>query len=281
MDIPPGYASVSRPRMVCKLNKAFYGLLTALIIYVDDMIVMGDDKEEISSLKDYLATEFTMKDLGGLKYFLGIEVARSKQVSVVNQFMHSPSGTHMGAVERILRYLKFTSGKGIMFSKNGHCRIEGYTDSVWAGNITYRQSTSGYFTFVGGNLVTWRSKKQKMVVLSSAKAEYRGMAKGVCELLWLRRLLEELGWPSMSASNLFCDNKAAIDISHNPIQHDRTKHVEVDRHFIKEKLDRNIIQFSFVKLEDQLENILTKAVDSQTFYNSLVKLDMNNIYALT
>lgn len=86
-----------------------------------------------------------------------------------------------------------------------------------------------------------------MVALSIAKAEYIGMANRVCELLWLQRLLLELGCSSMSASNLFCDNKVTIDISHNPIQHDRTKHVEVDRHFIKEKLDGNIIQFLFMK----------------------------------
>ena len=85
----------------------------------------------------------------------------------------------------------------------------------------------------------------------------------------------------MLTSSLFCDNKATIDISHNPIQHDHTKHVEVDRHFIKEKLDENIIQFPFVKSEDQLADILTKAVASQAFYNSLVKLGMNDIYAPT
>ena len=85
----------------------------------------------------------------------------------------------------------------------------------------------------------------------------------------------------MSAADLFCDNKVAIDISHNPIQHDRTKHVEVDKHFIKEKLDENIIQFPFVKSEDQLADILTKVVASQAFYNSLVKLGMNDIYAPT
>ena len=120
-----------------------------------------------------------------------------------------------------------------------------------------------------------------MVALSSAEAEYRGMAKGVCELLWLRRLLGELGYLSNLALDLFCDNKVAIDISHNPIQHDCTKHVEVDRHFIKEKLDGNIIQFPFVKSEDQLADILIKAVASQAFCNSLVKLGMNDIYVST
>ncbi|KAM0996429.1 hypothetical protein ACFX2C_006437 [Malus domestica] len=195
--------------------------------------------------------------------------------------MHSSSEAHMGAVERILRYLKSSQGKGIMFSKNDHCRIEGYTDVDWVGNVTDRRSTFSYFTLVGGNLVTWRSKKQKVVALSSAEAEYRGMAKGVCKLLWLRRLLGELGYPSNSTSDLFCDNKTAIDISHNPIQHDRTKHMEVDRHVIKEKLDGNIIQFPFIKSEDQLADILTKVVASQVFYNSPVKLGMNDIYAPT
>ncbi|KAI5323120.1 hypothetical protein L3X38_032192 [Prunus dulcis] len=100
----------------------------------------------------------------------------------------------MEAVTRILRYLKVTPGKGLMFSKYDHTDVEGYTDADWAGSATDRHSTSGYFTFVGVNLVTWRSKKQKVVSRSSAEAEYRGMAHGVCELLWLRRLLRDLGF---------------------------------------------------------------------------------------
>ncbi|BBG99537.1 ABC-2 type transporter family protein, partial [Prunus dulcis] len=288
------------------------GKVTALIIYVDDMIITGNDKQEISQLQDYLATEFEMKDLGGLKYFLGIEVARSQQgiflsqrkyvldlltdtgmldckpadtpivqnhhlgeypdqvptnkeryqrlvgrliylshtrpdiayaVSVVSQFMHSPSEDHMNAVLRILRYLKSAPGKGLMFSKHGHLNIDGYSDADWAGNVTDRKSTSGYFTFVGGNLVTWRSKKQNVVALSSAEAEFRGMTKGICELLWLRKLLTELGYKPTSTMNLFCDNKAAIAIAQNPVQHDRTKHVEVDRHFIKQSLRLKCFSF--------------------------------------
>ena len=187
----------------------------------------------------------------------------------------------MEAVTRILKYLKSSLGKGLMFSKNDHLEVEGYTDADWAGNISDRKSTSGYFTFVGGNLVTWRSKKQKVVALSSAEAEFRGMAKGLCELLWLKRLLTEIGFAPTSEMNLFCDNKAAIDISHNPIQHDRTKHVEVDRHFIKHNLETKIVQFPFVKSEDQLADILTKAVSSKEFYNSLVKLCIRDPYAST
>ena len=334
MEVPPGYTGSIETKIVCKLERALYRLkqsprawfgrfssamrkygyrqsnsdhtlslkhrqskVTALIVYLDDMIITGDDAKEISRLQEQLSAEFEMKHLGGLKYFLGIEVARSKAgillsqrkyvldlltevglleckpmdtpivqnhrlgeysdqvpadkvryqrlvgkliylshtrpniayaVSVVSQFMHNPSEDHMGVVIRILRYLKSSPGKGLLFSKNAHLNIEGYTYADWAGNILDRKSTSSYFTFVGGNLVTWRSKKKKVVALSSAEAEFRGMANGLCELLWLRNLLTEVGFPPRFAMNLFCDNKAAIDISHNPIQHDRTKHVEVD-----------------------------------------------------
>ena len=93
-------------------------------------------------------------------------------VSVVSQFMHCPSKDRMDAVMRILSYLKSSPRKGLMFSKNDHLNVDGYIDADWARNITDRKSTSGYFTFVGGNLVTWRSKKQKVVALFSAKAEF-------------------------------------------------------------------------------------------------------------
>lgn len=254
MDTSPGYTASSKVEVVCKLQRALYGLkqsprawfgmfslamkkygfhqsdsdhtlflkhqrnkVTALIVYVDDMIITGDDTEEITKLKKQLATE-EMKNLGGLKYFLGIEVARSRRgiflsqqkyildllcevgmldckpadtpiiqnhklgeypsemptdigryqrlvgkliylshtrpniayaVSVVSQFIHQPSKDHMEAVIQILRYLKSSPGKGLLFSKNNHLRVHGYTNADWAGNITDRRSTSSYFMFVG------------------------------------------------------------------------------------------------------------------------------------
>ncbi|RVW43561.1 Retrovirus-related Pol polyprotein from transposon RE2 [Vitis vinifera] len=123
--------------------------------------------------------------------------------------------------------------------------IEVYTDADWAGAVDDRRSTSGYFTFVGGNLVTWKSKKQNVIARSSAEAEFR----------------------------------AACDIAHNPVQHDRTKHVEVDRFFIKEKLDDKIVELLKIRSQDQLADILTKAVSSQVFSKFLDKLGMCDIYA--
>lgn len=115
-----------------------------------------------------------------------------------------------------------------MFSKNNHLHVEGYIYVDWAGSVTDRKSTSRYFTFVGGNLVTQRSKKQKVVVLSSVEAEFLEMTKVLCELLWIKKLLSEIGFNPNSAMNLYCDNKAAIEISYNPVQHERIKHIEVD-----------------------------------------------------
>ncbi|KAM1277262.1 hypothetical protein ACFX13_030387 [Malus domestica] len=191
----------------------------------------------------------------------------------------------MDAVTRILRYLKMAHGRGLVFSKNGHLNVEGYIDADWARFITDRRSTYGYFTFVGGNLVTWRSKKQKVVARSSAEAEaeaeFRGRSHGVCELLWLKKLLRDLGFKPKDTMKLHCDNKAAIEIAYNPVQHDRIKHVEIDRHFIKEKLDAGIIMFPFVGSEDQLVNALTKAMSNSVFSNSLDKLGMRDIFTPT
>ncbi|KAI5330173.1 hypothetical protein L3X38_029571 [Prunus dulcis] len=202
-------------------------------------------------------------------------------VSMVSQFMHSPSVSHRNAVDRILIYLKSAPWKGLMFSKNGDLEVIGYTDADWAGSIADRRSTSYYFTFVRGYLVTWWSKKQNVVSRSSAEAEYRGMAHGVCELLWIRRLVTELGFKPGKQMELHCYNKSATDIAHNLVQHDRTKHVEVNKHFIKEKIEKKIIRLPFVKSEDQLADILTKAVCGRVFHDSLTKLGIGDIYAPT
>ena len=103
---------------------------------------------------------------------------------------------------------------------------------------------------VGGNLVTWKSKKQKVVALSNAEAEFWGIAKGITQVMWLKKLLSELHFPQKKTCMLFCDNKATTSISGNSVQHDRTKHVEFDRYFIKEKLESKIISLPFVKLKD-------------------------------
>ncbi|RVW16197.1 Retrovirus-related Pol polyprotein from transposon RE1 [Vitis vinifera] len=321
MDLPPGcMVSEKQCQKVCKLRKSLYGLkqsprawfgrftksmiafgyhqsnsyhtlflkkqhgkITTLIVYVDDKVVIGNDPKERKALENYLSREFEMKDLGPLKYFLGIEVSRSSEgiflsqrkyalnllqetgmcgcqlvdtpIEEVSQYMHNPEEQHMNAVMRILRYLKNAHRKGILFTKNvDHQSIEVYIDVDWAGAVDDRRSTFGYFTFVGGNLVTWKSKKQNVVAHSSAEAEFKGMTLGL----------------------------SACDIAHNPVQHDRIKHVEVDRFFIKEKLDDKIVELPKIRSKDQLSNFLTKAaVSSRVFSKFLDKLGICDIYAPT
>jgi len=141
------------------------------------------------------------------------------------------------------------------------------------------KSTSGYFTFVGGNLVMWRSKKQKVVARSSADSELRGMVQGVCELLWIKRILRDLGIRLTKPMKLSCDNQAAVKIANNPVHHDRTKHVEVDRHFMKDHLERKTVELPLVPSKDQLADVLTKAVCGRIFHSSLDKLGMIDIHS--
>ena len=219
--------------------------------------------------------------VGKLIYLSHTKLDIAYAVGVVSRFMHMPQIQHMTSVMRILRYLKGTSSRGLLFDKNDNLDLLSYTDADWGGDRDNRKSTSRYFTIVGGNLVTWKSKKQKVVALSSAEVEFWGIVKGITKVLWIRKLLGELNFPQKGSCSLFCDNKAAISISGNPVQHDRTKYVEINRHLIKEKLEKGIISLPFVRLKDQLADILTKAVASETFDNTICKLGLSKPYDLT
>ena len=155
--------------------------------------------------------------------------------------------------------------------------MEAYTDADWAGSATDWRLTLGYCTFVRGSLVTWRSKKQNVVARSNAEAEFRILAQGVCELLWIKLLLSDLDIDQTDSMQLYYDNKAAISIAHNLVLHDRTKHCKIDRHFIKEKLTSGTICTPFVQAGEQLADILTKGVGSKPLHDILGKLGMRGI----
>ena len=165
-----------------------------------------------------------------------------------------------------------------MFEKDSHLQVEVYTNVDWAGHLTDRQSTSRYCTFARGNLVTWCSKKQNVVARTSVEAEFRSVAHGICEVLWIKRILDELKVASQSPIKAYCDNKAAISIAHNPVLHDRTKHVEVDKHFIKEKIESRHICMTYVPTDEQVPDILTKGLPRKQFEKLTSKLAMEDIF---
>ncbi|KAI5327878.1 hypothetical protein L3X38_027274 [Prunus dulcis] len=269
-SLPPGHnahndASVSNVVHTLLLKRK-NGKLIALIIYVDDMIVTGDDLDEIGKLKGYLASEFNMKDLGGLKYFLGIEVT------------HSEQGIFLSQRKYVLDLLKETDMLGceliVTPIKQNH-GLEECPHQVPTDKEQYQRLVDSliYLSHPRSDIA------YAVVSLSSAEAEYRAMVKGVCELIWLKRLMGELGFPTKDTLKLYCDNQSTIKIAENPIRHDRTKHVEIHQNFIYEKLEEKIIEVPYVKTTEQLENMFTKAVSNQAFTDSLVKLSISNIYA--
>ncbi|RVW93803.1 Retrovirus-related Pol polyprotein from transposon TNT 1-94 [Vitis vinifera] len=252
MEQPPGFVAQG-------------SLCIYLVVYVDDIVITGSDQDGIQKLKQHLFTHFQTKDLGKLKYFLGIEIAQSSSDVVLSQRKYAldileetgmldckPVDTPMdpnvklvpgqgeplgdpGRYRRLvgkLNYLTITRpdisfpAKVYCTRNRGHTQVVGYTDADWAGSPTDRRSTSGYCVFIGGNLISWKSKKQDVVARSSAEAEYRAMALATCELIWLRHLLQELRFGKDEQMKLICDNQAALHIASNPVFHERTKHIE-------------------------------------------------------
>ncbi|KAL0298830.1 UNVERIFIED_CONTAM: Retrovirus-related Pol polyprotein from transposon RE2 [Sesamum radiatum] len=193
--------------------------------------------------------------------------------------MDKPRSVHWEAALRILKYIKTSPGKGLLFKRHGYVKIEAYSDADYAGSKDDRKSTSGYCTYVGGNLVTWRSKKQTTVARSSAEAEYRAMAHTTSEILWLKNLLKELGFMYNDPVPMHCDNQAAIHIVSNPVFHERTKHIEDDCHFVREAILNQKICTPFTPSSEQRADIFTKALGSKQFKLLSNKLGMIYIFA--
>ncbi|KAL0399839.1 UNVERIFIED_CONTAM: Retrovirus-related Pol polyprotein from transposon RE1 [Sesamum radiatum] len=201
--------------------------------------------------------------------------------STLSQFVASPQQTHMSAAEQVLRYLKLAPGQGIMLTAMENSTLEAYCDADWGGCQITRRSCTGYFITLGGSPISWRTKKQTVVAKSSAEAEYRAMAMTVSEIVWLRWLLTELQIPQMDPTTLFCDNQAALHIAMNPVFHERTKHVEMDCYFVRERVQSREIMPKKISSGGQLADIFTKALGKDRFRSLLVKLGIADLHAPT
>jgi hypothetical protein len=377
MRQPPGFVDPHHSSHVCLLQKSIYGLRQAprawfekfsshlltvgftasladpslfvyksgstviyLLLYVDDIILTGSAPVAIQALIHDLAQAFELKDLGPLKYFLGLQVEYTDSGLLVHQakyatdllvkhnmstckpcstpfvppstsvltassflsdplsyrslvgalqyltftrpdlsfavnslcqHMHQPTTSHLVAAKRVLRYISGTLSHGIVFQP-GPLRLTAFTDSDWAGNPVDRRSTTGFLIFLGNNLLTWASKKQPTVSRSSTEAEYRALAVGAAELAWIRMLLRDLGIFVSHAPVLWSDNTSAISLASNPVFHARTKHIEIDYHFVREKVVRGDLSVQFISTDDQLADLLTKALPSPRYITLSSKL---------
>ncbi|KAK3021301.1 hypothetical protein RJ639_046872 [Escallonia herrerae] len=322
----------------------------SVLVYVDDLILAGNNSTACSSFKKYLNDCFKLKDLGPLKYFLGIEAARGPRglflsqrkyaldilsesglsaskpaafpmeqnhglalaggpllsdlgpyrqligrlvyltitrpdicyaVHVLSQFMQSPRSQHWDTALRILRYLKATPGQGLFLPADSPLQIYAFCDSDWASCPLTRRSVTRYFVSLGNSPISWCTKKQPTVSRSSAEAEYSSMAVITCELTWLKSFLLSLGVHHDRPMRLFCDNQATLHIASNPVFHERTKHIEIDCHYVREQLLAGNISTAHVRTAQQVADIFTKALGRHQFHYLCRKLGIQNLFAPT
>ncbi|XP_019084325.1 PREDICTED: uncharacterized protein LOC109125960 [Camelina sativa] len=202
---------------------------------------------------------------GALQYLTFTRPDISFAVQQVCLFMHDPRDIHYKALKRILRYVKGTLDFGLQLYPTKTSGLVAYTDANWAGCPSTRRSTSGYCIFHGDNLISWSAKRQHTVSWSSAEAEYRGVANVVAETTWLRNILLELHCPLTTATLVYCDNVSAVYLSTNLVQHQRTKHVEIDLHFVRECIALGTVQVLHVPSSHQYADIFTKGLPTPLF----------------
>jgi hypothetical protein len=195
-------------------------------------------------------------------------------VNKVSQFSHAPRETYWAAVKRILRYLKHTISYGLLIQPSPSSQLVAFSDADWAGCPDDRKSTSGYCTFLGCNLLSWTVKKQPTVSRSSTEFEYKALANAAVELIWIQSLLKELGVFLPTAPILYCDNIGATYLTSNPLFHARTKHIEIDYHFVRNRVAQKSLTVKFIPSKDQLADVLTKPLVSARFAHLCANLNV-------
>jgi hypothetical protein len=214
---------------------------------------------------------------GALQWLTFTRPDISYAVQQVCLYMHDPREPHLAALKRILHYVHGTLDLGLLLQPSDSGDLIVYSDADWVGCPDTRRSTSGYAVFLGDNLVSWSSKRQNTVSRSSVEAEYRAVANGVVEATWLRQLLLELHAPPRRATLVYCDNVSAAYMSSNPVQHQRTKRIEIDLHFVRERVAIGHVRVPHVPTSTQYADIFTKGLPSSLFQEFRSSLNIRGV----
>ena len=201
----------------------------------------------------------------------------SAALGVLSQFASNPGNLHWQAAKRILRYLKGSLDMGVIFRGNlsSEVNLVGFVDADWAGDVDSRKSRGGYLFLLCGGPVSWVSRKQAVVALSSTEAEYVAAATAAQELLWLRNLLSELGFSQNKATVLHEDNMGAVEVSRNPRFHGRMKHIDIRHHFLRDEVEKGSVLLRFIQSKSQLADIFTKALPRDRFQDLRFKIGVS------
>jgi hypothetical protein len=215
--------------------------------------------------------------VGALQYLTLTRPDISFVVNKVCQFLHAPTEVHWSAVKRILRYVRSNTKIGLKLSKCKSLLVSGFSDADWAGSPDDRRSTGGFAIVLGSNLVSWSARKQATISRSSTEAEYKVVANSTAEIMWIQILLKEIGIQTPKAGKLWCDNLGAKYLSSNPVFHARTEHIEVDYHFVRERVMRNLLQIDFVPTGDQIADGFTKPITVRQLENFKYNLNLRQV----
>ncbi|XP_071695537.1 uncharacterized mitochondrial protein AtMg00810-like [Rutidosis leptorrhynchoides] len=192
-------------------------------------------------------------------------------------YMHDPQEPHFAALKRVLRYLRGSVDNGLQLFASSTIKLTAYSDADWGGCPGTRQSTSGYCVFLGDNILSWSSKRQATISRSSVEAEYRAVANAVAETCWIRNLLRELHSPLFQATLVYCDNVSAVYLYTNSVQHQRTKHIEIDIHFVRDLVATGAVRVLHVPSSSQYADIFTKGLPTQLFNDFKFSLNVRTL----
>lgn len=203
--------------------------------------------------------------VGSLMYITTTRPDLMFVVSLISRFMANPTEVHLQAAKRALRYLKGTVDFGICYKKNGNKELIAFTDSDYAGDLEDRKSTSGYVFMLSGGAVSWSSKKQPIVTLSTTEAEFVAAAACACQAVWMRRILEKLNHVQDGCTTVLCDNSSTIKLSKNPVMHGRSKHIDVLFHFLHDLTQNGVVELVHCGTQDQVADLMTKPLKLEAF----------------